>query len=486
MPDAIHGRRRWLALTVLCLGMVMIVIDGSVVYVALPSIRADLGFSETSLVWLVNAYILTFGGFQLLGGRLGDLYGARNVFLTGIVGFTLASLACGLATSQTMLIWARAVQGLGGAVVDAVAFALIINMFTEPGERAKVMGVCGLIFCAVGSVGVFLGGIITTSLSWHWVFLINLPVGALVYVLCLWLIPAPDAASGTPPRAQRLDVFGAVMVTGSLVLAVYAVINGNEAGWTSRQSVGMLSVAVVLMALFLVIESRVRAPLVPLGLFRSRALLIANIAAVLWAAATFAWGFMGTLYLQRVLGHNAVQVALAFLPANVVTAVVALGFSARIVSRFGIRIPFAVGLLLGALGLALFAGAPVNGNILTDVLPGMTLLGIGSGIFFNPLLLAAMSGVEPKDSGLASGLLGTSSMMGGALGLAVLASAAAAWTQRLRISGAEPLVALNGGYHLAFAIGAVLAATAAVLGVVLLPAGGVDKLSPHQSGGITP
>jgi MFS family permease len=204
---------------------------------------------------------------------------------------------------------------------------------------------------------------------------------------------------------------------------------------------------------------------------------------VLWAAATFAWGFMGTLYLQRVLGHNAVQVALAFLPANVVTAVVALGFSARIVSRFGIRIPFAVGLLLGALGLALFAGAPVNGNILTDVLPGMTLLGIGSGIFFNPLLLAAMSGVEPKDSGLASGLLGTSSMMGGALGLAVLASAAAAWTRRLTISGAEPLVALNGGYHLAFAIGAVLAAAAAVLGVVLLPSGVADRLSSQQSVG---
>jgi EmrB/QacA subfamily drug resistance transporter len=482
MPDTIHGRRRWLALTVLCLGMVMIVIDGSVVYVALPSIRADLGFSETSLVWLVNAYILTFGGFQLLGGRLGDLYGARNVFLTGIVGFTLASLACGLATSQTTLIWARAVQGLGGAVVDAVAFALIINMFTEPVERAKVMGLCGLIFCAVGSVGVFLGGIITTSLSWHWVFLINLPVGVLVYVLCLWLIPAPRAVA-RPPREDRLDVFGAATVTASLVLAVYAVINGNEAGWTSRQSVGMLSVAVVLMALFLVIESRVRAPLVPLGLFRSRALLIANIAAVLWAAATFAWGFMGTLYLQRVLGHNAVQVALAFLPANVVTAVVALGFSAKIVSRFGIRIPFAVGLLIGALGLALFAGAPVNGNVLTDVLPGMTLLGIGSGIFFNPLLLAAMSGVDPKDSGLASGLLGTSSMMGGALGLAVLASAAAAWTQRLTISGAEPLVALNGGYHLAFAIGAVLAATAAVLGVVLLPSGDADKLSLQQSVG---
>ena len=480
MPDGIHGRRRWLALTVLCLGMVMIVLDGSVVYVALPSIRADLGFSETSLVWLVNAYILTFGGFQLLGGRLGDLYGARKVFLIGIVAFTLASLACGLATSQTTLIWARAVQGLGGAVVDAVALALIMNMFTDPGERAKVMGVCGLILSAVGSVGVFLGGIITNSLSWHWVFLVNLPVGALVYGLCLWLIPAPRAVVGKL-REGRLDVLGAVTVTTSLVLAVYAVINGNDVGWVSAQSTGMLSAAVVLMALFLLIESRVRAPLVPLGLFRSRALLIANIAAVLWAAATFAWGFMGTFYLQRVLGHNAMQVAIAFLPANVVSAVVALGFSAKIVNRFGIRAPFAAGVLLGALGLALFAGAPVNGNVLRDVLPGMTLLGIGSGIAFNPLLLAAMSGVEPKDSGLASGLLGTSFMMGGSLGLAVLASAAAAWTQRLSNSGAEPLVALNGGYHLAFAMGALLAAAAAVMGGVLLPAQGADKLSPQQS-----
>jgi EmrB/QacA subfamily drug resistance transporter len=478
MPDTIHGRRRWLALSVLCLGMLMIVLDASVVNVALPSIRADLGFSETSLVWLVNAYILAFGGFQLLGGRLGDLYGTRKVFLIGIVGFTLASLACGLATSQTTLVWARAVQGLGGAIVNTVALALLVNMFTEPDERAKAMGVCAFVWCASGSIGVFLGGIVTTLLNWHWIFLINLPVGALVYVLCLWLIPAPGTVVGKPALAERLDVFGAVTVTGSVVLAVYAVINGNDAGWTSKQSVGMLSAAMVLMVLFLVIESRVHAPLVPLRLFRSRAVLIANIAAVLWAAATFAWGFMCTLYLQRVLGHNAMQVALAFLPANVVTAVLALGF-ARIVSRFGIRAPFVFGVLLGALGLALFARAPVNGSVLTDVLPGMTLLGIGSGIAFNPLLFAAMSGVETKDSGLASGLLGTSSMMGGALGLAVLASAAAAWTEKLTVSGAEPLVALNGGYHVAFAIGAALAATAAVLGVVLLPSGRAVQLQQH-------
>jgi hypothetical protein len=270
------------------------------------------------------------------------------------------------------------------------------------------------------------------------------------------------------------------------MLVVYAIINGNEAGWASEQSVGMLAAAAVLMAMFLVIESRVRAPLIPLGLFRARALSVANIAAALWAAAMFAWFFICTLYLQRVLGNNPLQVALAFLPANLVTAVLALGFSAKIVNRFGIKIPFAAGLLLAALGLALFAGAPVKGDVLTDVLPGMTLLGIGSGIAFNPLLLAAMSSVEPKDSGLASGLVNTSFMMGGALGLAILASAAATWTGKLSILGAEPLVALNGGYHVAFAIAAVFAATAAALGVVLLPAGSADRLSRQESAGSAP
>jgi EmrB/QacA subfamily drug resistance transporter len=473
----------------------MIVLDSTVVNVALPSIRADLGFCETSLVWVVNAYVLTFGGFLLLGGRLGDLYGARKLFLIGIVAFTLASLACGLATSQALLIWARAVQGLGGAVVDAVSLSLIMNMFTEPGERAKAMGVYGFVCSAGGSIGALLGGVVTTSLNWHWIFLINLPIGALVYVLCLWLVPAPgedgsvgDAApaAGNLTRPGRLDVFGALTVTAALMLVVYAIINGNEAGWASEQSVGMLAAAAVLMAMFLVIESRVRAPLIPLGLFRARALSVANIAAALWAAAMFAWFFICTLYLQRVLGNNPLQVALAFLPANLVTAVLALGFSAKIVNRFGIKIPFAAGLLLAALGLALFAGAPVKGDVLTDVLPGMTLLGIGSGIAFNPLLLAAMSSVEPKDSGLASGLVNTSFMMGGALGLAILASAAATWTGKLSILGAEPLVALNGGYHVAFAFAAVFAATAAALGVVLLPAGSADRLSRQESAGSAP
>ncbi|MDB5826075.1 MAG: drug resistance transporter, EmrB/QacA subfamily, partial [Variovorax sp.] len=264
MSSPIDSRKRWLALMVLCLGVLMIVLDTTIVNVALPSIRADLRFSETSLVWVVNAYMLTFGGFLLLGGRLGDLYGHRRLFLLGLVLFTVASLACGLARTQTLLIVARAVQGLGGAVVSAVSLSLIMNLFTEPADRAKAMGVYGFVCAGGGSVGVLLGGLLTSTLSWHWIFLVNLPIGIGVYLLCLSLLPdAPGQAEG-----ERLDIAGAFSVTASLMLAVYAVVNGNEAGWRSTQTLGLLGAAVVLLALFIGIEARVRHPLMPLGLFR--------------------------------------------------------------------------------------------------------------------------------------------------------------------------------------------------------------------------
>jgi EmrB/QacA subfamily drug resistance transporter len=465
MPGSIQGSHRWLALIVLCLGVLMIVLDSTIVNVALPSIRADLGFSETSLVWVVNAYLLTFGGFLLLGGRLGDLFGSRRLFLIGIVAFTVASLACGIATSQVPLVCARAVQGLGGAVVSAVALSLIMNMFPEPGERAKAMGIYGFVCSGGGSIGVLLGGLLTSTLSWHWIFLVNLPIGIVVYLLCLYLIPATtERRSG-----QRLDIAGATTVTAALMLAVYAIVNGNEAGWTSKQSIGLLSAALVLLGIFLAIESRIRAPLVPLRLFRSRAISISNIVAVLWAAAMFAWFFISALYLQRVLGYDAMHVGLAFLPANLVMAALSLGLSAKLVMRFGIKIPLATGLLLAALGLALFAGSPLNATLTADVLPGMILLGLGAGIAFNPLLIASMSDVEPSESGLASGLVNTAFMMGGAVGLAILASAAAARTGGLLSEGAPQTVALNGGYHVAFAIGVGCCIVAAILGIALLP-----------------
>ena len=467
MTGSIDTRKRWWALYVLCAGVLMIVLDTTIVNVALPSIREDLGFSETSLVWVVNAYMLTFGGFLLLGGRLGDLYGHRRLFLGGLTLFTLASLACGLSDAQVLLVAARAVQGLGGAVVTAVALSLIMSFVTETADRAKAMGIYGFVCAGGGSIGVLLGGLLTSALNWHWIFLVNLPIGVVVFALSSYLLPhSPQEVS-----AGRLDVAGAVTVTASLMLAVYSVVNGNEAGWTSGQTVGLLAAAAALLVLFLRIEARVRAPLMPLGLFRLRSVATANVVGVLWAAAMFAWFFISALYMQLVLGYSPMQVGLAFLPANLIMGAFSLGLSAKIVLRFGIKLPLAAGLLLAAAGVALFARAPVDGSFATDVLPGMILLGFGCGMAFNPVLLAAMSEVAPTESGLASGVVNTSFMMGGALGLAVLASLAAARADNLAASLSDPLAALAGGYHLAFVIGAVFAAVAALLGALLLRPG---------------
>jgi EmrB/QacA subfamily drug resistance transporter len=456
--------KRWVAFYVLCLGVLMIVLDTTIVNVALPSIRSDLGFSETSLVWVVNAYMVTFGGFLLLGGRLGDLYGHRKLFLLGITLFTLASAACGMAGTQALLITARAVQGLGGAVVSAVSLSLIMNLFTEQSDRAKAMGTYGFVCAGGGSIGVLLGGLLTDALSWHWIFLVNLPIGVAVYALCVSLLPDDRGHA----HGERLDVAGAVAVTSALMLAVYAIVNGNEAGWTSIQTLGLLATAAAMLAVFLGIESRVRDPLMPLVLFRLRNIAVTNVVGILWSAAMFAWFFISALYMQFVLGYSPLQVGLAFLPANLIMAAFSLGLSAKLVMRFGIRIPIATGLLFASIGLALFALAPVHGNFIVHVLPGMLLLGLGAGMALNPVLLAAMSDVTQSESGLASGLVNTSFMLGGALGLAVLASLAAARTNALLSSGADPIAALNSGYHIAFFAGAVFAASAGLLGAALI------------------
>jgi EmrB/QacA subfamily drug resistance transporter len=469
------SRRRWIALLILCLGDLMIVLDVTIVGVALPSIREDLGFTETSLAWVVNAYLLTFGGFLLLGGRLGDLYGHRRLFLAGIALFTLASFACGLATSQGVLIGARAIQGLGGAVVSAVALSLIVTLFTEPAERAKAMGVFGFVAAGGGTIGVLLGGVLTDILNWHWIFLVNVPIGIAVAALSLLLLPADRIAA----RTTRLDVAGAVTVTASLMIAVYAIVNANEKGWGSAQTLGLLVGAAALLAVFLAIESRVGAPLMPLGLFRLRNLAISNVVGVLWAAAMFAWFFLSALYLQLVLGYSPLQVGLAFLPGNLIMAVFSLGLSAKLVMRFGIRAPLAVGLSLAAAGLILFARAPVDGNFLVDVFPPMILLGFGAGMAFNPVLLAAMSDVDQSEAGLASGVVNTAFMMGGALGLAVLASLADARTDTLLGDGDGQLTALTGGYHAAFIAGAAFAAAAAAVGGVFIRASMAPAMDAH-------
>src|SRR3954470_14549056 len=459
MTDHETGRR-WLALYVLCGASLMIVLDATIVNVALPSIRGDLGFSETSLAWVVNAYTLTFGGFLLLGGRLGDLYGQRRLFLIGITLFTIASAACGLATSQGFLVAARAVQGLGGAVATAVSLSLLLTLFTAPADRAKAMGVFGFVASGGGSIGVLLGGLLT-SVSWHWIFLINLPIGVAVIAASARLLPASHALA----RAGRLDAGGAVTVTASLMLAVYAIVNGNQNGWTSPETLGLLAVAAALFALFLWIETTVAQPLMPLRLFRLRNMSTASVVGMLWSAGMFAWFFLSALYLQLVLGYSPLQVGLAFLPGNLVMGALSLGLSAKIVMRFGIKRPLAIGLFLAALGLLVFARAPLDGQFLTDVLPGMLLLGIGAGIAFNPVLMAAMGDVPPEESGLASGVVNTAFMMGGALGLAVLASVAASRTASL--GGSTDLSALLAGYHLAFLVGAIFALAAASLGLAL-------------------
>lgn len=466
-------KNRWLALYVLCTGVLMIVLDTTVVVVALPTIQADLALSGTTLTWVLNAYLLTFGGFLLLGGRLGDLYGTRRWFLIGLALFTVASLACGLSSSPVALVTARAVQGFGGAVVTAVALSLIVNLFTEPAERAQAMGIYGFVCAAGGSIGEVLGGFLTSWLGWESIFLVNIPIGIAVYFGCLKLLPV-DAPAATP---RRLDIGGAITVTLGLMLAVYAVVDGNAAGWTSVQTLTLLGTAVVLLAAFLAIEARIADPLMPLRLFRLRNLSIANIVGVLWAAGMFGWFVISALYLQHILGYEPFQVGLAFLPADVIMAIFSAGLSAKVVMRYGIRGPLWIGLAIAAVGLAWLARAPLNGTFLFDVLPSMALLGLGAGMAFNPMLLAAMNDAAPEESGLASGVVNTSFMMGGALGLAILASLSDARTQSLLEAGVAQLPALNGGYQLTFVLGALITAAGALVGALWL------RPKPQPSGG---
>ncbi|MEP9363219.1 DHA2 family efflux MFS transporter permease subunit [Nocardioides sp. CN2-186] len=448
-------RNRWLALYVLCLGDLMIVLDSSIVNVALPSIQDDLGFSQSALAWVVNAYLLTFGGFLLLSGRLGDLLGNKRVFLGGVVAFTTASIACGLAPTSGLLVVGRAVQGLGGAAVSAVALSLIMGLFTEPGERAKAMGFFGFVMSGGGAVGVLLGGVLTGLFSWHWIFLVNVPVGIGVLLAARRILPSDDVVGAR----GRVDVLGAVLVTAALMLSVYGIVQTDA--W-------LIAGSLVLLAVFVLWESRVAEPLVPLRLFKLRNVVVSQVVGVLWAAAMFAWFFLAALYLQQVLAYDALEVGLAFIPTSVVMAFCSLRVSDRLVMRFGIRPPLVVGLSLAAVSLGLFSRAPVDGTFLIDVLPSMLLLGAGAGIAFNPVLLAAMGDVEPHESGLASGVVNTSFMMGGALGLAVLVSLSTWRTESLTDSGGAPLDALNGGFQLAFAVGAAAALLAAVVGGTLL------------------
>jgi EmrB/QacA subfamily drug resistance transporter len=480
--EALTGRTRWLALYVLCFGDLLIVLDSTIVNVALPSIQADLGFSESSLAWVVNAYLLTFGGFLLLGGRLSDLFGRRRLFLFGLALFTLTSLACGTAGSQEFLVVARAVQGFGGAIVSVVALSLIMTIFVEPAERAKAMGIFGFVLSGGGTAGVLLGGVLTDLFAWNWIFLVNLPIGIAVFLFTLSLFPDDRGDA----KDRNLDIGGAVTVTAAVMLATYALINGNQNGWTSGETLGLLAGAAALFAAFIAIEARVASPLIPLGLFRKRNIRVANVVGALMAAAMFGWFFLLALYLQRVLGYSPLEVGLAFLPTTLIMGFESIVLSDRLVMRFGIKPPLVIGLTFFSIGLLWFTQAPVDGDFVADVLPGMILMGIGGGITFNPLLLAAMGDVEPADAGLASGIVNTAFMMGGALGLAVLVAAADSRTETLRDGGDGALAALTGGYHTAFLVAAAFAAVGALLGLLLRPvtppSGEGEPVPPDVSG----
>lgn len=451
--------RRWVTLVVLCLGALMIVLDTTIVNIALPSIKNDLGFSQSSLVWVINAYMLTFAGFLLLGGRLGDLFGQRRVFLIGLCVFTLASLACGFSHSQWMLITARAIQGLGGAVVNSVALSLILTLFTTDADRTRAMGFFGFVAAGGGAIGVFLGGLLTGSFDWHWVFLVNIPIGVLVFVLSTYLLPH----STLEQEPQKLDLGGAVTITLALMLAVYAIVGGNQVGWLTVQTAGLLACAAALLLSFVWIEKRVESPIMPLSIFKVPNITVVSCIGMLWSAAMFTWFFLSALYMQLVLHFAPFTIGLAFLPSNVIMAIFSVWLSAKVIDRFGIKAPLVLGMCLIALGLALFALAPENGSLWLNILPAMIALGFGCGMAFNPVLLAGTGSVPENEAGLASGVLNTAFMMGGSLGLAVLASVATWRTGSLIAAGSAQIPALLGGYHAAFWLGALSAFGAAIL-----------------------
>jgi EmrB/QacA subfamily drug resistance transporter len=465
------GRSRWVALVVLCLGMLMIVLDVTIVNVALPSIQADLGFSQAGLAWVVNAYLIAFGGLLLLAGRLGDMAGRRNVFLAGLGLFTSASLVCGLAQTQSVLIGARFAQGIGGALTSAVILGVIVTLFPEPREMAKAIGVYAFVASAGGAIGLLAGGILTQAINWHWIFFVNLPIGVVTAALALRVIPR-DAGTGLRSGDQGgADVIGAALITGAMMLSVFTIVKpAAEDGWLAGRTLAFAAVSLCLLAGFIVRQLTARNPLMPLRILAARNVAGANLIQVLSVAGMFGMFFLGSLYLRRVLGYSPLEIGLAFLPVTVTMGTLSVRYSERLTARFGVRTMMISGLILITAALAGFAQAPASGGYLVHVLPVMLAMGTGAGLCFPALMTAAMSGAAPADAGLASGLVNTTAQVGGAVGLAVLATVSAGRTSTLAARGAGPLIALTGGYHLAFWIASGLTAAAIAVAATVLRA----------------
>jgi EmrB/QacA subfamily drug resistance transporter len=457
-------RSRRLALHVLCAAMLMIVLDATIVNVALPSIQADLGFSQSNLAWVVNAYLIPLGGLLLLAGRLGDLIGPRRVFLVGLTVFTLASLLCALAESQGALIAARFLQGVGGALASSVVLGMIVTMFPEPREQARSIGIYTFVAIAGGTLGLIAGGLITEAINWHWIFLINLPIGVATALLAVRLVE-PREGIGLHHGA---DVLGAALITGGLTLSVYTILQLEGHGWASARTLTILGLSSILLAAFALRQTRISNPLMPARLFRLRNVVGANLIQALLVVGMFGMFFLGALYLQRILGYDALEVGLAFLPATIVMGAMSLRFTALLSAPFGSRATLVPGILSIGVGLLLLARTPIEATYVVDLLPAMLLFGLGAGLAFPSLMSLAMSAATPTDSGLASGLVNTSMQVGGALGLAVLATVATERTEGL-LAGGEPMAgALNSGNHLAYVAGAALVAAAGIAALTLL------------------
>ncbi|MCW3814786.1 MFS transporter [Micromonospora sp. DR5-3] len=470
------GSHRWPALLVLCAGSLIIILDGSIVAVALPAVQADLGFQGAGLAWVVNAFLVAFGGLLLLAGRLGDLLGRRQVFLAGVALFTLASLLCAVATGPATLVAARFAQGVGGALATAVSLGMIVRLFPEPAERARAIAVFSFTGAAGASIGLLVGGVLTDLAGWRSIFLINLPIGALILAATVRLI-APDPGVGL--RAG-LDLLGAVLATAGLMVAVLAIVGAGAHGWTSARTLGAAALAVALLAGFAVRQRSAPTPLLPPRVLRAPGLVAANVVQFLMVAAYFGFQFLLALHLQLVLGLDPAATGFAFLPAPLVIALVSLGLAGRLMARYGARTVLVSGLALAVVGFLLLARLPVDASYARDVLPAMLVFGVAGGLTLPAVTTLAMAGAAPDDAGLASGLANTTQQVGGALGLAALATLAAVRTDASRAAGADQVAALAAGYRSAFAVAAALV-TAALL--VALVTAGKKRPAPGHHGG---
>jgi EmrB/QacA subfamily drug resistance transporter len=445
-----NNKSRWLSLIVLCTGFLLIVVDMTIVNVALPSIQRDLGFSQSGLAWVINAYLIAFGGLLLLAGRLGDLFGRKRVYLAGLAIFVGASLLCGLSFSQPMLIAARFVQGIGGAVSSAVILAMIVTLFPKPDEQAKAFGVFSFVASAGAAIGLLAGGLITQAVSWHWIFFVNLPIGIATAIAAARLLDG-DRGIGIGKGA---DAFGAFLVTAALMLGVYTIVESSDYGLGSAHTLGFGALSLALLGAFAARQAFGRNPILPLRMFASRKLSAANVVQALMSSAFLGFFFLGSLDLERVLGYGPMAIGLAFLPVAIVMGLFSLRLSAQLINRFGPLAILIAGQLVIAVALAMLGLGPTNAGYATYLLVPLALLGLGGGLSFPSLTIIAMSETSPSDAGLASGLLNTSGQVGGALGLAVLATLAGARTLSLVESGSSSAAALAGGYHLAWLVGA--------------------------------